>query len=255
MRKLDSVSSLKTVAVLLAACSLVLYCTGAFAQGRGPGGPPGFLEKNEKAWEIEAKTVAQGIGLAAEPSKKLVDAYKAARESHIAAFRETMGQGGRPEPGKRMEITKAEAAKFETALKGFLKPEEVTKAMASLGTLNTRWDRMVTVLDGMNLEEKPRAEAMKLVEQNVAETGKIMQGAAAGGDFQAMREKMAPLRDKLDADLAKVLSADQMAKWKEATTMRGGQGRGAGPGAGGPPPAAAPAAPPAPPAAPKPAEK
>ena len=254
MRKLDSVSSLKTAGVFLVTCSMVLCCIGAFAQGRGAGGPPG-LEKNDKAWEIEANTVAQGLGLSAEQSKKLVDAYKAARDSQMTAMREAMGQGGRPEPGKRMEITKAEAAKLETALKGFLKPEETTKAMASLGTLNARWDRMVMALDAMNLEEKPRAEAMKLVEQNVAETGKIMQGAAAGGDFQAMREKMAPLRDKLDADLAKVLSADQMTKWKEATATRGGPGRGAGPGPGGPPPAAPPAAPPAPPAAPKPAEK
>jgi hypothetical protein len=251
MRKLDSVSSLKTAAVLLAACSLVLCCTGAFAQGRGPGGSPGFLEKNEKAWEMEAKTVAQGIGLAAEPSKKLLDAYKAARESHIAALREAMGQGGRPEPGKRMEVNKAEAAKFETALKGVLKPEEVTKAMASLGTFNSRWDRMVTVLDGMNLEEKPKTEAMKLVEQHVVESGKAMQAAAASNDFQSIREKSMQLREKLDADLAKVLSAEQMTKWKEETAMRGGAGRGAGPGPGGPPPAA----PPAPPAAPKPAAK
>jgi hypothetical protein len=254
MRNLDSVPSLKTAGVLLAVCSLVLCCIGAAAQGPGPGGPPGFLEKNDKAWEIEAKTVAQGIGIPAEQSKKLVVAYKAARESHIAALREAMGQGVRPEPGKRMEITKAEAAKFETALKGFLKPEGTTTAMASLGTFNTRWDRMVMALDGMSLEEKPKAEAMKLVEQHVVESGKVMQAAAASNDMQSMREKMTPLRDKLDADLAKVLSAEQMTKWKEETAMRRGPGRGAGPGAGGPPPATAPAAPAAP-AAPKPAEK
>jgi len=255
MRNLNDVSPLKTAGVFLVTCSMVLCCIGAFAQGRGPGGPPSFLEKNEKAWEIEAKTVAQEIGLAAEPSTKLVDAYKAARESHIAALREAMGQGGRPELGKRMEVNKAEAAKFETALKGFLKPEEVTKAMASLGTLNPRWDRMVTVLDGMNLEEKPKTEAMKLLEQHVVESGKAMQAAAASNDFQSIREKSTQLREKLDADLAKVLSAEQMTKWKEETAMRGGAGRGAGPGPGGPPSAAPPVAPPAPPAAPKPAEK
>jgi hypothetical protein len=57
------------------------------------------------------------------------------------------------------------------------------------------------------------------------------------------------MRDKLDTDLAKLLSAEQMTKWKAETAMRGPGGggrRGGGPGnapaAPGATPAPAPAA-------------
>jgi len=246
----------KTALVFLSACLLVLGCLGAVAQPPAPGGPG--LERNDKAWEMEAKCVAQEIALSAELTTKLVDAYKTARDSYMTAAREAMGEGGQRDYSKIIELNKTQAAKLETALKGFLKPDQTTKAMASLGTFNRQWDRMVTVLDGMKLDEKANTTAMKSVTEFVVESGKVRQAAVAGGDFQSLREKTAPLREKLDADLAKVLSAEQVTKWKEETAMRRGGGGGGGRGPGQPPappaPPAAPAAPAAPPAA-KPAAK
>jgi hypothetical protein len=142
-----------------------------------------------------------------------------------------------------MEVNQAEKAKFETALKGFLNPEQTTKALATLGSFSRRWDPMVEALDGMNLEEKKKAEAMKLVADAVAESDKAMQAAMASGDRESVRDTMTKLREKLDADMGKILSAEQMTKWTEATAMRGGRGRSAG---GQPAPA---------PEAPKPAAK
>ena len=50
-------------------------------------------------------------------------------------------------------------------------------------------------------------------------------GTGGSQDFTALREKMTALKTKLDADLAELLSEEQLETWKEATTFRG---RGAG---------------------------
>lgn len=236
MRRQMSVFRGRVFVVMVSVCALVFCCLGVGAQppaagggpGGGPGGPggPGALERNEKAWEIQANSVAKSLSLSADQTTKLVKAYKEARESYIKAFEALRGeQGSQRDRGKFMEVGKAEKAKFEAAIKGFLKPEQLSAALSSLGSFNRRWDSMVMALDGMKLDEKKMAEAMKLVIDFVVEQDKLMQTMASGGDFQAMREKMRPLREKLDTDMAKVLSADEMTKWTEATQMRGRGGR------------------------------
>jgi len=233
---------LKVAGVCVGVCALMFCCIGAVAQEAGRGGAAPNPEQNQKAWEMEAKAAAQSLKLSAELTTKLVDAYKAARESQMAAARAKMEQsgGGRPDFRALMEVNQAEKAKLETALKGFLNPEQTTKALAPLGTFNRRWDPMVTALGGMSLDEKTMTEAMKLVMDYIVESDKIMQAAAASGGFEAVREKAGSLREKLDADMAKVLPAEQMAKWKEATARRGGQGRRSEQPAGQPAPTPAP---------------
>ncbi len=217
-------------------CALVVAllgaCVGAVAQpGGGREGMPS-PEMIAKAQTLEVATVAQSLSLPAEKSTKLADAYKAARESHMTAMRGVMKPGERPDFKAMQEVTQAETAKFETAVKAFLTPEQTATAVATLGTFNRRWDRMVLTLDGMGLADKPKAEAMKLVMDNVAESGKAMKAMTDSTDREAMREQQQKMRENLDAGLAKVLSADQSAKWKAETAMRGGGGRRGGPGNG-----------------------
>ena len=221
--------------VVVVAAIVALTCgMAAVAQGPGPGGPPP-MEKNPKAWELEAKTVAQSAGLSAELTAKLVEAYQAARESHMEAIRAKMNdkERGRPNMGAMREVTLAERAKFETAVKAFLNPEQTTKAVETLGTFSRRWDPMVTVLDGMKLDDKAKESALKLTADYVAENAKLMQSAAASNDFDAVREKLGALKAKLDADMGKVLNAEQMTQWTAATSMRRGPGGGMGGGMGG----------------------
>ena len=245
------------LAMFLGVGALLVCCSGAFAQPPGPGGPPGPPEKNEKAWNIEANAVAQSLTLSPELTTKLADAYKAARESLMEAHRAAMKPGERPDPAKMREVTQAEKAKFEAAVKAFLNPEQTTKAVAILGAGGRRLDPMAIALDGLNLDEKAKSAAWKLVFDYLVEADSAMPTAAAGGDRQAMREKAGTLKAKLDADMAKVLSADQLTKWNEATAMRGGWGGGQRGGLGGEhKPQGAPAPPaPAPAPAPKPAAK
>lgn len=215
-------STPKSILALALAVALLSVCAGVSAQpaGRGDGPSPELMAK---AQTLEAETVAASLSLPAEKSAKLVAAYKAARESHGAALRAKQTPGERPDYQVMREVTQAEAAKFDAAVKEFLGADEAAKAAATLGTFNRRWDRMVLTLDGMNLDEKPKAEAMKLVMNHVEESGKALRAAGGSGDFQAMREQGEKLREKLDAELAKILSAEQLTKWKSETAMRGGR--------------------------------
>lgn len=225
MGNMKIVSALRMTVVFLGIGTLVLCCVGAVAQPPGPGGTRHAPEKNEKAWEIEAKTIAGTLELSAEQTPKLVEAYKAARESQMAAIRakmEEQQEGGRRNYQAYRKVNEAERAKLETALKAFLTPESTAKALATLGTFSRRWDPMVTVLDVMNLEKKARGEAMKRVATYVAESSKALQAAMAAEDFESMREQFRKRKEALDADLAKILSAEQTTQWKEATTMRRG---------------------------------
>jgi hypothetical protein len=237
MFKPQSIFSRKVAVTVAGALALALGCAGAFAQ---PG--PGTMDPavRAKVWEAQAMSVAQSLALDADQAKKLVAAYQAARESHTKAMMAQMKPGERPDFGALREVNQAEKAKFETAIKAFLNPEQTTKALTTLGAFSRRWDPMTEAIVDMKLDEKVQAEAMKVCADYVAESDKLMQAAAASNDMQAIRGQMAPLREKLDAAMAKILSADQMTKWKEATAMRRG-GRGMGSRA--PAPAPAPAQP------------
>ena len=60
------------LAVILGVCAVMLYSVAAVAQ-QGQGAQS-FLEKNPKAWELEAKAVAADLKLSPELTTKLVDA-------------------------------------------------------------------------------------------------------------------------------------------------------------------------------------
>lgn len=218
-------------------CGMAVFAMCAavgFAQGPVGGGGAGGVgsrlspEEEASAWTSQAKSVATELGLADDVSAKLVDAYKAARQSQIDAIKAKLGEAGQAGPGSfnaMREVTDAERGKFETAIKAFLNEEQTGKAMGTLGAFNRRWDAMTMVLSGFNLDDAKNAEAMKLVMGYVADSDKAMREAFAagpGGDRGAMRDKMRAMKQKLDADLGKVLSAEQLQTWTNKTTMRGG---------------------------------
>lgn len=246
-------------------CAAGLLCVPAFAQRQGGGfGPQLSPEVAAKIWEMQAKTVAKDLSLNDDLTKKLVDAYKASRESLVKSVQEAMQGGGAPGggpggPGEAFRKLMAdERAKLSTAVGAFLNPEQTKSAVAVLGSFNMRWDGMVNAIDGLGLDEKVKGDALKAVESFVVESAKARE--AAGSDQEAMRAKSAELREKLEADLGKILSAEQLAKLKESPGFRRGGPGGGGPGGpggrlrgdrdGGAPAAggAAPAAPSTPPA-------
>jgi Spy/CpxP family protein refolding chaperone len=233
MQKGTCIPSLKWMIAGVGLC-VAAWSMGAAAQP--PGGGPGrdqSPEETAKAIELEAKTVAQILSLNEEQTGKLVEAYKASRESQRAALQRG-GGGGRGNWEERAKAVEAEREKLATALKGFLSQEQTDKAMTYLGgsTMGRGWDRMVLLLDGMELEDAKKKEALARVAEYVVESNKAMEEARAASSFDGIREKMQASKTKLDEDLGKILSAEQLAKWKEGTAMRG---RGFGGGGGGGP--------------------
>jgi hypothetical protein len=225
-----------------------------------PDGPPGDRaprellspEKAKAAWTVEATGVAKHVGASDDQAKAVVIAYAAARESQAKASEKTRqelmekaqkaggddgGPGGRGGLGaegmKAMEeINAKEREKLHKALAATLSADQTTKAMASLGTFNRQWDLMVDTIVGFGLDGAKQQDALNAIEEFVVVQGKIRPGAGAagGGDREAMRSAMQESRQKLNDSMKKVLSADQLTKFEEAT--RGG-GRGPG-GPGGP---------------------
>lgn len=233
------------MAGVLAGVCVLGFAGMAAAQQGGRGPAPLPPEQAARAHELEAQSVAQALGLSDELTTKLVDAWKASRESTAAAFRTQGGQGNRQ---TMLDAMKAEQTKLEASLKGFLNEEQTAKALGYFSPFVWRWDQMVLAIDDMNLEAEKEKQALVRVAEYVAASAKARESAMAGGggDQRDMRQQMRDMRDKLDTDLGQILSAEQLAQWKEKTAMRGGERGGAGRGAG--------QAAPAPETAPKPAE-
>lgn len=261
MHTKKTVSSVLTLALLVALASAVL-CASVYAQQPPPPGEPGAAqdrprggggggggfgrmspEQNAAGWQAQATIVAEDLGLSPELTAKLVDAYKTNREGQMAAMealRKEAGEDQRPDREKMQAALKAEGAKLEPAVKAFLNPEQTAKVMATLSSSAMRWQNMAVALQEMKLESKVKAQAVKLVLAYVVEFDKAMQGAGQG-DREAIRTSLRTLKEKLDADMAKILTPEQSTKWNESTAMMraggmrrgpGGQGGPGGPGGG-----------------------
>ena len=200
-------------------------------------GPQLEPEQAQAAWTLAARGVANELGLSKEATSKLIDAYKAARESYQKVMQGMMrgggmgggggmqgmmgGGGGR---GAFQGLIATEQGKLEKALKGFLSDKQAAKAMESLGTFSSESDRFLDVLAGFNLDEENLYKALTLVCTFVVESSKAMSAAMANQDFQSMRTVRQTHKAALDGGLSKILTTSQLIAWYRATAsrMRGG---------------------------------
>ena len=194
---------------------LFLLCSGAnsFAQQRGGLSP----EKQQAAQKIQAQYVAKKLKLSDDNTSKLVAAYLKARKS-LTDARQALARG---DFQAYRDLSDKEREKLEGELGKFLKEKQVKKAMESLGTLNTSWDRMVDALAGFKLEEKQLNKALDKVNAYVIDSAKLMQEARESGSFQEIRPKYQELREKLNKAMEGILSEEQLEQWKQVTARRG----------------------------------
>jgi len=185
---------------------------------RGPQLDP---EKAQAAWTLAARGVANELGLSKKDTSQLIDAYKAARESYQKAMQGMIAGGGaRGSREARQELITNEQGKLETALKGFLSDKQAAEAIASLGTFNGEWDRMLDVLAGFKLDDEKLFKTLALVRTYVVDFDKARSSAMASQDWESMRTAREELKGKLDSGIAEVLSKEQLATWNEATAPR-----------------------------------
>jgi len=166
------------VAILCIAVLMVLagWMPDAAAQA-GRGGSRLAPEKAEAARELQAECVAKELGLSKKNTRRLVEAYKAARQTYEKGVRELFEEQGGDRSSRFQayrELHERERGKLEEALKGILKEKDVAQAMASLGAFNRSWDRYVDTLAGYKLRDKKLFKALALVNQYVVDTDKAM---------------------------------------------------------------------------------
>jgi uncharacterized lipoprotein len=192
----------------------------------------------DAAWALEAKGVAKDIGLSDADTGKVVAAYKASRDRHASAMQEMMSTGERG-PGMFQQmrgIADTERGKLAEELESAIGKENADKAVKVLGTYNRQWDRLVGVLSGFGLEADKEYQGLSLIAKYVVDASAAQEEAFATMDIEGMRSAMQELKATLDSAMGDVLSAEQLATWKEQTAGRGGFGGGGrrGPGGRGP---------------------
>ncbi|GMV95467.1 MAG: hypothetical protein AMXMBFR82_52450 [Candidatus Hydrogenedentota bacterium] len=198
------------------------------AHAQGPGGSRLSDADREAAWTLQAKGVAASLDLTMDEAVKVAEVYSASRSSLEAAVAKLADSGERG-PGRFEAYRKAadeERAKLKAALAEFLSPDAAEKATATLGTFSRQWDRMANTLAGFGLEDEKLNKALELVAGYVVESDAAMREAFAQQDWQSVRTKAQESKSSLDTALAEVLSEEQLATWKTATTYRGNRGGG-----------------------------
>lgn len=207
---------------VLALASAVLVCliaTQADAQRRGRARLR--PERQAAAWTLEAQCVAKSLSLSAAKTDQVVKAYIASRKSEQeSAAKITESGRARFRAWRKISHTEREALKKNLA--SILSKDQIEKAVGPLGTYDRRWDRMVNIIAGFKLDAAKQDKALAAVAMFVEDSRAAMAKAFASGDRASVRSTMHELRGKLDTELGKVLSAEQMTKWKEDTSFRRG---------------------------------
>lgn len=226
---------------------VVFAAAVAEAQGGGRGGGPRMSpEQLDAAWTLQAQGVSKDIGLNDGDTAKVVAAYKTSRASHQKAMDDLMATGERG-PGmfqQMQDIAIAERAKLTAELETAIGKEKADKAVAVLGTYGRGWDRLVDTLASFKLEPAKQFAGLTKIAEHIVDVDKAQQDAFASFDMEGFRAASQESKARLDAEMAKILSAEQLTVWNERTARgggRGGPGGGRGPGgagalAGPPPP-------------------
>ncbi len=220
-----------TWVAMLGLCALA---TTAFAQGRGRGGPRISPEDAAKAWTVQATSVAKSLALEEADTTKLVEVYETARKAQGAAMREAMGGGG---PGgdpmarfqQMRELNEKHAEGLKSSLTEAIGEESAAKAVETLAAFDRQSDGMTVALAAMGLEDAKLSDAMAHIATYASGLSKATEEAFTSMSMDKMRTAREELKTALDDGLAKILSEDQLATWKEKTTFRGRGGRGGGP--------------------------
>ena len=168
-------------------------------------------------WKAEAKAVANDLRLSKEQRGKLTDAFIAARKSQRDAVKALPEETDREKSrAATLGVNTKERATLEKSLKGILTNEQIAKALPLLGSFNHRWDTMVKTLSELKLEKEKMNAALKLVGTFVTDYEKARSEATASGSrFSSSTSR--DLKEKLDAGISKLLSAEQLKTWNEAT--------------------------------------
>jgi Spy/CpxP family protein refolding chaperone len=216
-----------TLAAFLVVLFTLLSTAPAMAQEKAAKSKKPRTEKTEKAakpaqnkdaiWTLQAQGFADELGLTKEKRLKLIQVYEAARLSQKEAVKKLPEETDRQKSrAATQEVNVKERAKLEAALKGIVNPQQAAKILPVLGSFNNRYDSYVAALAEFKLDNQKMSKGLKVIaEYTTAYEKARAEAAASGGNFSANTSR--ELKEKLDAGIAPLLSAEQVAKWNEAT--------------------------------------
>jgi hypothetical protein len=203
----------------LAVC--VALSVTCFAQNKPVEEKERTKETTEGAWKLQVQIVAEDSGLSKDQTAKLTEAYLTARRSHKQALKELPEEADKDKArAATQEAVETDREKFLTSLKGVMSDELIAKVTPTLGSFNAKWDGFVIVLQDLKLNPATMKSALKFVITYVTEYE-----TSSSESMKAFNRKpnSRPFKDKLDRDLSGLLSAEQMAQWKEATASSSGK--------------------------------
>jgi hypothetical protein len=157
----------------------------------------------------------------------LEEAYQSARqrlgEAAVKAFEEGDREDWQARMEKMRELSAAERETFTQEVAGILDEEKAKEAGAVLGTFSRTWDMTTRSLGEIVSDEESREKAVYAAGKVIADSEASM---TEEGDREARREARRKMMETLGAELEKVLSAEDFAKWKEMSERFRGGGRG-----------------------------
>ncbi|MFC2080933.1 hypothetical protein ACFLR8_01830 [Bacteroidota bacterium] len=148
----------------------------------------------------QATCVAEDLELDKKASKKLTGSYITLRE-------------------KSEDTTGISMEAFNAELGTFLSPEQAKQAYFILGSLNKRWDQYLTILVEFDLEEDAMNKASKAVYEYIEEY-LVERKKASDANTRFSGRTATSLKDKLDGEIATILSDEQYAAWSQSTARK-----------------------------------
>lgn len=177
------------------------------------------LEKDEVVWQLQAEFVCEDLNISKENKTKVVDAFIVARRSLREKEEKLRTLGRNRGPQAYLELRQKEIDKFEASLKGMSGKVIVSLSAFISIRYGERWDLMIETVMGFELDKEKMREAVKLVSTYVIEYEKVYNESRSTRD-RSLLSTTRTFKENLDSGLAKILTKEQFAKWKEASTSR-----------------------------------
>ncbi|MFH0991213.1 MAG: hypothetical protein V1799_14490 [bacterium] len=219
MNKLMNIKKLTRLIILMSCCTLLsVICT---AQTETVTKKKEVKENSETVWKLQAQSVSNLLGLSEDQTTKLTKAYLAARTGHKQSLKELPEEKDKDKSRIATQLAiEKDCEKFVSALKGNFSDELIAKLTQTLGSFNTRWDGYAATLLDLKLEKAKMTSAMQFLIKYVTEYETASKESIKSFN---RRPNSRPFKEKLDTDLSGLLTAEQLAAWKEATASTSGK--------------------------------
>lgn len=178
-------------------------------------------DEPESVWRLQAQSVADQLGLSKDQVTILTKAYLAAQVAHRQSLKDLPEEQDKDKSRAALlrSIAKDQAT-FLSALNGSLSAEAVAKVTMTLGSFNGRWDGYTAELLALKLDHEKLKTAMGLLIKYVSE---YEEASKESLKLFNRRPNSRSFKQKLDTDLAGLLTAEQRVQWNKATAMGGGE--------------------------------